>query len=93
MERPFDYIATPAIERRDAATCARKVRECIAYIRKHNLTGERLDTWRGFVRDWRVQQRHYRRIERRALAAQAAPARLVVKRNVDGGTYIARAEA
>ena len=65
MEHPFDYIAAPAIERRDAAVCARKVRECIAYIREHNLSGERLDTWRGFVRNWRAQQRHYRRIERR----------------------------
>lgn len=71
MERPFDYIAAPAFERRDAATCARKARDCIAYIREHNLTGEHLDTWCGFVRGWRAQQRHYRRLERRALAAGA----------------------
>lgn len=60
MERPFDYCATPRFETRTATTCAAKVRECIAYIRRHNLTGERLAQYRAFVRDWRNLQRHYR---------------------------------
>lgn len=65
MERPFD---TPrgTYEIRTAASCAAKVRHCIAHIRENNLTGERLETYRHFIRAWRDQQRYYRKMEKRA---------------------------
>jgi len=66
MERPFDYDRAPQFQIRTAATCAAEVRECIAYIRKHNLAGERLATWQQFIRDWRRAQRDHRKSERRA---------------------------
>jgi len=65
MERPFDH-SPPQFQIRTAATCAAEVRQCIAYIRKHNLTGERLALWRRFICDWRNSQRHYRKLERHA---------------------------
>lgn len=65
MERPFDYPSSSNYEIRTAASCAAKVRECVAYIRRHNLTGERLATWQGFVRNWRAEQARCRAWERR----------------------------
>ena len=64
MERPFDYSSSPAYEVLTVASCAAKVRACIAYIRTHKPTGKDLVIWQGYVRDWRNNQRYYRKVGR-----------------------------
>lgn len=62
-EQPFDHTPGP-LEVRNATVATQRTKDCIAYIREHRLTGERLETWRGMIRDWLRERRWYRRAER-----------------------------
>lgn len=63
QETPFDR-PSGALQIRNAAVATQHVEHCIAYIREHKLTGERLEQWQGFIRGWLRERRWYRRAER-----------------------------
>lgn len=62
-ERPFDHSAG-TIEYRDSKICTKRAKDVIAYIREHNLVGERRQEWIGFLRGWLNSRKWYRRTER-----------------------------